>query len=61
MSPQTEAIIIRVASAWALFIADKRPTDSDPDVNLRRLEKYFHDSYEFLKKYGNSDLMPEAT
>lgn len=61
MSPQTEAIIIRVASAWALFMAEKRPTDSDPEVNLQRLKKYFHESYEFLKKYGNSDSAQETT
>ncbi len=55
MSPQLEATIIKIASAWALFIAERRPSDSDPDTNLQRLEKYFQESYEFLAKYGNDE------
>ena len=57
MSPQVEATIIRIASAWALFIAEKRPPDSDPDTNLQRLEKYFHQSYEFLAGYGSDEAV----
>ena len=48
-----EATVIKIASEWALFIAGRRPSESDPDTNLRRLEKYFQDSYEFLKEYDS--------
>jgi hypothetical protein len=53
VTPQVEATIIKAAVSWALFIAERRPKDSDPETNLRRLEKYFQDSYEFLAEYGN--------
>ena len=48
-----EATVIKVASEWALFIAGRRPSESDPDTNLRRLERYFRESYEFLSGYGS--------
>ncbi|UCC61289.1 MAG: hypothetical protein JSW38_09800 [Dehalococcoidia bacterium] len=48
-----EATVIKVASEWALFIAGRRPSESDPDTNLRRLERYFQESYEFLSGYGS--------
>ena len=51
MSTSVDAIIIRIAGEWALYTAGKRPADSDPDVNLRRLEKYFRESYQFLQNY----------
>jgi hypothetical protein len=48
-----EATVIKVASEWALFIAGRRPSESDPDTNIRRLEKYFQESYEFLTEYSS--------
>ena len=53
MSMSVEATIIKVASEWALFIAGRRPSESDPDTNLRRLERYFQESYNFLCGYGS--------
>ena len=48
-----EATVIKVAAEWALFVAGRRPSESDPDTNLRRLERYFQESYEFLSGYGS--------
>lgn len=53
MSTSVEATVIKVASEWALFIAGRRPSESDPDTNLRRLESYFQESYEFLSGYSS--------
>lgn len=53
MSMSVEATVIKVAAEWALFIAGRRPSESDPDTNLRRLEKYFRESYEFLSGYSS--------
>ena len=51
MSTSVEATVIKVAGEWALFIAGRRPSESDPDTNLRRLESYFRESYDFLSGY----------
>jgi hypothetical protein len=52
VSTSVEATVIKVASEWALFIAGRRPSESDPDTNLRRLERYFGESFEFLSGYS---------